>query len=174
MSRPVLRAVAIVMLRRPGARGRREVQGKAGCRAVHAKLRAVRGRSSRTAAMGRGTPPQELPAGGQERSCTGSAGNRYDASSKDGKFVLVSGDDGSCSTLPQRADPEAIATSSRTWALAQISYKMTGENERPESSKTCSWRGYAGDQGDRQWLLLVSTVKEPEAGQVDADRSNRC
>ena len=42
---------------------------------------------------------------------------------------------------------------------------MTAEKADPEE-KALKHREYQASQGDRGWLLLVSTVKDPEGGQA--------
>lgn len=114
----------------------------------------------------RKTGLKELPANVQDQFLYGLPGVVFDASNKDGKFVLVSEDGGSCSTIAESANgPGVISNLEQDMNAAQISYKMTGEKS-DLVEQNLQHREYQASQGDRQWLLLVSTVKDPEAGQV--------
>ena len=107
-----------------------------------------------------------LPAEVQQRFLYGLPGIVFDASSKGGKFVLVSEDGGSCSTLAEMASgPVVISTLERNLSDAKISFKVTGE--KPDSEeRVLQHREYQVSQGSRELLLLISTVKDPVGGQA--------
>ncbi len=90
----------------------------------------------------------------------------FDASNKDGKFVLVSEDGGSCSVVAETASGAGvIADLEQDLNEAKITFKVTGEKTDAEE-KALRHREYVASQGQRQWLLLVSTVKDPAGGQA--------
>ena len=89
----------------------------------------------------------------------------FDASNRQGKFVMISYDGGSCSVVAQLASgPVAIADLERDMNDARIAYKMTGEKSDPDE-RSLKHREYLASLGQREWLLRVSTVKNA-AGQV--------
>ena len=107
-----------------------------------------------------------LPAAVQQRFLYGLPGVVFDASSKGGKFVLVSEDGGSCSTLAEMASgPVVISTLERNLSDARISFKVTGEKADSEE-RVLQHREYHISQGSRELLLLISTVKDPVGGQA--------
>jgi hypothetical protein len=117
-------------------------------------------------AWARKTGLKALPDIIQDRFLYGLPGVVFDASNKDGKFVLVSEDGGSCSVLAEMASgPSVIADLERDLNEAKITFKVTAEKSDAEE-KALSHREYQASQGDRGWLLLVSTVKDPTGGQV--------
>ena len=107
-----------------------------------------------------------LPADVQDRFLYGLPGVVYDASNKDGKFVLVSEDGGSCSAIAEKAsEAEVIADLEQDMNDARITFKVTAEKGDQEE-KALRHREYTASQGQREWLLLVSTVKNPSGGQA--------
>jgi hypothetical protein len=114
----------------------------------------------------RKTGLKELPPAVQDRFLYGLPGVVFDASNKDGKFVLVSEDGGSCSVVAEMASGDALISNlEQDLKEAKISFKMTAEKPDTEE-KSLNHREYQASQGDRSWLLLVSTVKDPAGGQV--------
>ena len=108
----------------------------------------------------------ELPADVAESFLYGLPGVVFDASNKDGKFVLVSEDDGSCSAIAEIASgPSVITNLEQDMNEAKITFKVTSEKNDTEE-KSLEHREYLATQGDRGWLLLVSTVKASDGGQV--------
>jgi len=109
---------------------------------------------------------KELPDSVQDRFLYGLQGVVFDASNKDGKFVLVSEEGGSCSVVAEMANgPSVIADLEQDLNTAKITFKVTAEKPDAEE-KALNHREYQASQGDRGWLLLVSTVKNPAGGQV--------
>jgi hypothetical protein len=109
---------------------------------------------------------QELPADVQEQFLYGLPGVVFDASNKEGKFVLVSEDNGSCSAIAEMASgPNVIAELEKYMQGASISFNVTAE-KGDEAEKALKHREYVAAQGQRQWLLLISTVKSPTGGQA--------
>jgi hypothetical protein len=114
----------------------------------------------------RKTGLKELPASAQDQFLYGLPGVVFDASNKDGKFVLVSEDGGSCSAVAETASgPSVITDLEQEMNEAKISFKVTGEKNDTEE-KSLKHREYLASRGKQEWLLLVSTVKDVEGGQV--------
>lgn len=98
-----------------------------------------------------------LPAGGQAAFLHGQPGTAYDATSPGGKFVLIAGDDGSCSVIAQRADPEALAASVlRDLRALGLTVQATGAREDADQPGL-HWADYAATKGARGWSLMVGT-----------------
>ena len=109
---------------------------------------------------------KELPAPAQDQFLYGLPGVVFDASNKEGKFVLVSEDGGSCWVLAETASgPAVINDLEQDLKEAQIAFKVTGEKPDAEE-EILSHREYQASQGERGWLLLVSIVKDPAGGQA--------
>jgi len=109
---------------------------------------------------------KDLPAEAADNFLYGLPGVVFDASNKDGKFVLVSEDGGSCSAIAEIASgPSVITDLEQDMNAAKISFKVTSEKNDSEE-KSLKHREYLATQGDRGWLLLVSTVKDSAGGQV--------
>jgi len=112
-----------------------------------------------------GTGLKVLPAEAQKHFLHNLPGIVFDASNRQGKFVMISYDGGSCSVVAQLASgPVAIADLERDMNDARIAYKMTGEKSDPDE-RSLKHREYLASLGQREWLLRVSTVKNA-AGQV--------
>jgi hypothetical protein len=112
------------------------------------------------------TDLKELPAEVAESFLYGLPGVVFDASNQDGKFVLVSEDGGSCSAIAEIASGSSVLTDlEQDMTTAKITFKVTSEKNDTEE-KTLEHREYLATQGDRGWLLLVSTVKDSNGGQA--------
>jgi hypothetical protein len=112
-----------------------------------------------------GTGLKALSAEAQKYFLHNLSGIVFDASNRQGKFVMISYDGGSCSVVAQLASgPVAIADLERDMNDARIAYKMTGEKSDPDE-RSLKHREYLASLGQREWLLRVSTVKNA-AGQV--------
>ena len=107
-----------------------------------------------------------LPTAAQDQFLYGLPGVVFDASNQDGKFVLVSEDGGSCSVLAELANgPAVISDLEQDLKDAQIVFKVTGD--RPDAEeKILNHREYQASQGQREWLLLISVVKDPAGGEA--------
>lgn len=112
------------------------------------------------------TSLKELPRDAADRFLYGLPGVVFDASNTDGKFVLVSEDGGSCSAIAETASSTSvIADLEQDLNAAKIAFKMTSEKNDTEE-RALKHREYLATQGDRQWLLLVSTVQDANGGQA--------
>jgi len=109
---------------------------------------------------------KELPAEVQDRFLYGLPGIVFDASNKDGKFILVSEDGGSCSAMAELASgPAVLSDLEQDLHDAQINFQMTSERVDTEE-KILRHREYMASHGQRSWLLLVSIVQDPIGGQA--------
>ena len=109
---------------------------------------------------------KELPPDVQDHFLYGLPGVVFDASNKDGKFVLVSEDGGSCSAVAAMANgADVIADLEQDLNNAKITFKVTSEKSDAEE-KALKHREYQASQGEREWLLLVSIVKDAAGGQA--------
>lgn len=109
---------------------------------------------------------KELPADAQDKFLYGLPGVVFDASNKDGKFVLVSEDGGSCSAIAEAANGATVITDlEQDMNEAKISFKVTADKNDSEE-KVLKHREYVASRGQQEWLLLVSTVKDAVRGQV--------
>jgi hypothetical protein len=114
----------------------------------------------------RQTSLKELPRETADQFLYGLPGVVFDATNKDGKFVLVSEDGGSCSAIAETASGTSVITDlEQDLNAAKIVFKVTGEKNDAEE-RALKHREYLATQGDRQWLLLVSTVKDANGGQA--------
>ena len=117
-------------------------------------------------AWAKNTKLRELSPTGQDIFLHGLPGIVFDASNKDGKFVLVSEDGGSCSVLAETASGSAVVSDlENDLSEAQISYKITADHD-DSAEKALRHREYTATKGDRGWLLLVSTVKDQAGGEA--------
>ena len=117
-------------------------------------------------AWAKNTKLQELPPTGQDIFLHGLPGLVFDASTKDGKFVLVSEDGGSCSVLAETASGTAVVSDlEKNLNEAQITFKITADRD-DAVEKALRHREYTATKGDRGWLLLVSTVKDQVGGEA--------
>lgn len=108
----------------------------------------------------------ELPKQAADGFLYGLPGVVFDASNTDGKFVLVSEDGGSCSAIAETATSTSIvAALEQDLNEARITFKVTADKNDSEE-RALKHREYVATQGDREWLLLVSTVKDANGGQA--------
>jgi hypothetical protein len=109
-------------------------------------------------------PP--LPPQGQPAFLKGHPGIAYDATNAYGKFVVISGDDGSCATVAQHADPVMLATAlERLLQQAGIALEPTGQYDDKEE-KSLHWRSWRGAKGARRWSILAGAALGPSGGQA--------
>ncbi len=108
----------------------------------------------------------ELPDSGANTYLYGLPGAVYDASTKDGKLVLVSEDNGSCSTFAKRADgPTVLRELERILRESQVKLDIVGDKPDPKESKLLH-REYTASGAKRAWQMLVSTVNDPAGGEA--------
>jgi hypothetical protein len=107
-----------------------------------------------------------LPPAVQARFLAGLPGAVFDASNQEGKFVLVSGDGGSCSVIAEMASgTNTVADLEKDLNDARIGFRVTAE-ARDSEERRLQHREYVASRGDRAWLLRISTVRDAVGGQV--------
>ena len=108
----------------------------------------------------------DLPKQAADGFLYGLPGVVFDASNRDGKFVLVSEDGGSRSAVAETAAGTSVVTAlEQDLNEAKITFKVTADRTDSEE-RALKHREYLATQGNRQWLLLVSTVKDASGGQA--------
>lgn len=107
-----------------------------------------------------------LPADGQSVFLNGLPGIAYDATNKQGKFVIVSEDGGACSAVAQHADPAAVVASFEGFLRDQkVSFQMTGQH--PDSQEAAlSHREYSATRNGKPLEMLVSTTAAEGGGEA--------
>lgn len=109
---------------------------------------------------------QPLPEQGQQAFLYGLPGEVFDASTGDGKLVLISENGGSCSALAEAADGRDVVTVlERVMRLSHIAFTMTHEDD-DSAERVLHHREYTASEGTHQWQMLVSTVKGSAKGEV--------
>jgi hypothetical protein len=109
---------------------------------------------------------QPLPEEGQQQFLYGLPGEVFDASTKDGKLVLISENGGSCSAMAESANGrDVVAVLERVMRLAHIAFTMTREDD-DTTERVLHHREYIASEGTRQWQMLVSTVRGSASGEA--------
>jgi hypothetical protein len=98
-----------------------------------------------------------LPPGGQAAFLRNQRGIAFDATNAEGKFVVISGEAGSCSTVAQRAD-SARLTGDLEQALRQAGLGFTGGAEADDpTDRKLHYREFRVRKADRMWKVVLST-----------------
>lgn len=109
-------------------------------------------------------PP--LPPQGQEAFLKGRPGIAYDATNSMGKFVVISGDDGSCSAIAQVASPSTLLDAlERLLTGAGLRLAPASDHNDPEE-KALHWQDYRVLGGTRPWRVAVGTASGASGGQA--------
>jgi len=109
---------------------------------------------------------QPLPEDGQQAFLYGLPGEVFDASTKDGKLVLISENGGSCSALAEAANGhDVVGVLERVMQLSHITFAMTHEDD-DSAERVLHHREYTASEGSHQWQMLVSTVRGAASGEV--------
>jgi hypothetical protein len=107
-----------------------------------------------------------LPPEGQQAFLYGLPGQVFDASTKDGKLVMISENSGACSALAESASGATVVTVlEQVMQMAHIDLAMTHEDD-DKTEKVLHHREYTAARDGRQWEMLVSTVKGAAPGEV--------
>jgi hypothetical protein len=107
-------------------------------------------------AAGVGLPA--LPPQAEQAFLHGAPGLVFDASDATGKFVVVSGDDGSCSAIAAIADGAAVSADlERSLRAAGFAFTLTREQD-DSVEKSLHHRDYVVSKDKLQWRILVGTV----------------
>jgi hypothetical protein len=103
---------------------------------------------------------QELPPQGEQAFLNGRPGKVFDASNADGKFVVVSADNGACSAVAELVDGEALATDlEQSLRDAGIAFRLTQETD-DSAEKSLHHREYLASKDTLRWQILVGTVRD--------------
>ncbi len=81
----------------------------------------------------------------------------FDASNQQGKFVLLSGDNGACAATAEEGAPPTMAAeveAALTGAGIRFTLKSDGDDPR---NKMIHHRAYLAHKGDRSWQVVLST-----------------
>ena len=107
-----------------------------------------------------------LPTEGQQAFLYGLPGEVFDASTKEGKLVVISESSGACSAMAESASgTEVVKGLEQAMQLSHINFTMTHEDD-DKTEKDLHHREYTASQGKREWEMLVSTVKGAAPGEV--------
>ena len=108
----------------------------------------------------------QLGANGADKYLLGLPGKVYDASTSGAKLMLVSEENGSCSTFSPLADgPTVMDELERILRDSRVTLVVTGDKLDPKENKLLH-REYTAAGVRRQWQMLVSTVNDPAGGEV--------
>jgi hypothetical protein len=108
----------------------------------------------------------DLPEPARAAFLQGAPGMVFDASNASGKFVLISGDAGGCSTVAELANgPALIGNLEANMRQVGIGFRLRREAEDPEE-KRLQHREYAAWQGAQKWRIVVGTVRDQQGGQA--------
>jgi hypothetical protein len=110
-----------------------------------------------------------LPPGGEQAFLHGASGRVFDASDATGKFVVVSGDSGTCSAIAETADGSAVVDDLEQ-LLRAGGFAFTLTREQDDSvEKSLHHRDYVASKDTLQWQILVGTVRDkPGAAMLTA------
>jgi hypothetical protein len=98
-----------------------------------------------------------LPPGGQAAFLQHQRGIAFDATNAEGKFVVISGEAGSCSAVAQRADASRL-TGDLEQALQQagMAFSSGAETDDP-ADRELHHRDYRVRKADHVWKVVLST-----------------
>jgi hypothetical protein len=114
----------------------------------------------------RGVPLPVLPEPARTAFLNGAPGVVFDASTGEGKFVLVSADDGLCSCVTDMAHDRAVRTALEdVLARAGLAFRMVIERDDRHATDL-HYREYFASRDGRTWRILAATVKDPGGGQA--------
>jgi len=108
----------------------------------------------------------ELPDPARAAFLHGAPGKVFDASNGEGKFVLLSSDDGLCAVVTDRAaDRETVQALERALGAAGIQFRLVAERNDKLDPKL-RHREYLATGSGRVWRILASTVQGSAADQA--------
>lgn len=107
-----------------------------------------------------------LPDPARSMFLNGAPGVVFDATTDHGKFVLVSSDDGLCSSITNAATGESVWTALETM-LRQIGVNVRLVIERDDKRATdLHYREYVASKNGQTWRILAATVRGSKSGQA--------
>ena len=96
----------------------------------------------------------------------GAPGKVFDASDPEGKFVLVSSDDGICAVITYRAgDAETAQGLEHALSGASVRFRLVIERDDKLNPKL-HHREYLAARGKQAWRILAATVRDTDPGQA--------
>ena len=106
-------------------------------------------------AAGIGLPA--LPPEGQRAFLGNQPGVVFDASDPQGKFVVLSGDNGACAATAEQSAPASMATELESaLTAAGVGFVVKTDADNPQD-RTLHYRAYQARKGDRSWRIVLST-----------------
>lgn len=96
----------------------------------------------------------------------GLPGAVYDATSKGTRLVLISEDNGSCSTFAQLVDgPTVLQDLERILIESRVKLTVVGDKPDRKENKL-QHREYTASGTKQEWQMLISTVDDPAGGEA--------
>jgi hypothetical protein len=96
----------------------------------------------------------------------GAPGKVFDASDPEGKFALVSSDDGICAVSTYRAgDVETTQALEHALSGASVKFRLVIERDDKLNPKL-HHREYLAARGKQAWRILAATVRDADPGQA--------
>ncbi|MBS0639030.1 MAG: hypothetical protein U1E70_14025 [Acetobacteraceae bacterium] len=112
----------------------------------------------------KGLPP--VPEQARKAFLRGAPGQVFDASDNEGKFVLISSDDGICAAVTDRVTQVAtVAALEAGLRAAGITFRLAIERD-DKSIADIHDREYLATKSGRNWRILLATVKDSAGGQA--------
>ena len=108
----------------------------------------------------------EMPGNEADNFLYGLPGAVYNATAKGGKLVLMTQDNGSCSTFTPLADGPTVTNElERILRESRVKLDITGDKADPKENKL-HHREYTASGAKHEWQMLVSTVNDPAGGEA--------
>ncbi len=115
-------------------------------------------------AVRKGLP--KVPEQARKAFLLGAPGEVFDASDNEGKFVVVSSDDGICSAVTDNTTGAAVTEALENDLRAGgIVFRLVIERDDKNISDIHD-REYLATRNGRNWRILLATVKNPRGGQA--------
>lgn len=112
----------------------------------------------------KGLPP--VPDQARKSFLRGAPGQVFDASDNEGKFVVISADDGICAVVTDRVTQSAMVAALEGGLRATgIAFRLVIERD-DKSIPDIHDREYLATRAGRNWRILLATVKDAGGGQA--------
>jgi hypothetical protein len=96
----------------------------------------------------------------------GAPGKVFDASNDQGKFALLSSDDGLCAAVTDHAaDQQTISAFEQLLSAAGVRFQLVAERDDQVNPKLHQ-REYLAAREKARWRILAATVRDREPGQA--------
>ncbi len=99
-----------------------------------------------------------LPEAGRKAFLQDQPGVVFDATDAGGKLVLISGSDGNCDAVADRADAALARQLEQVLGRLGVTLTVAAERDDPQE-KALHYREYVARKGERGWRIVVSTGK---------------